>query len=128
MARASRWKGRITERHVPNWEPLYDLVGEEVVGDFMWMFQVELSDRTLLQAYKHIDTRRYIHLSSNGLAFAYEPPNRYRSVPAVKVLVEVFASLPVLAGVTAEQVDASRRAVQRLSEVRDPEIEPALPW
>jgi hypothetical protein len=106
----------MTERYVPNWEPLYDLVGEEVVGNFMWMFQVELSDRAMLQVYKHIDTRRYIHLSSNGQAFAYEPPSHYRSVPAMHVLAEVFATLPGLAGVTAEQIQASRRAVERLGQ------------
>jgi hypothetical protein len=32
----------------------------------MWMFEVRLSDGTPLHAYKHIDTRRYLHLASDG--------------------------------------------------------------
>lgn len=46
----------MTERRAPLWRPLRDLVGEEVVGDFMWMFELELSDKAVLQAYKHMDT------------------------------------------------------------------------
>jgi hypothetical protein len=94
------------------------------VGNFIWMFQVELSDGAMLQVYKHIDTRRYIHLSSNGQAFAYEPPSHYRSVPAMRVLAEVFATLPGLAGVTAEQIqprDGPSSAWASTYEVRDPE-------
>ena len=36
------------------------------------MFEVELSDGTRLHAYKHRWTRRYIHLTGDGRAFAYE--------------------------------------------------------
>ena len=63
-----------------------DAVGEEVCRDFMWMFEVELSNGKRLQAYKHADTRRYIH-----------------------------SPLPGLAGVTAEQISASWTAVGRLA-------------
>jgi len=98
----------------PDWRPLHELVGDRVTGDFMWMYEVELSDGSSLQAYKHIDTRRYIHLDAESAAFAYESPGRYREVPAADVLAEVFAELPRLAGVTAEQVEASLQAVNRL--------------
>lgn len=81
----------------------------------MWMYEVELSDGSRLQAYKHIDTRRYIHLNSAGAAFAYESRDRYRKVDVVEVLEEVFDSLPGLAGVTDEQIAASERAVARLT-------------
>ncbi len=106
----------MTQGESPEWRPLLDLVGEEVTGDFMWMFEVELSDGSSLHAYKHIDTRRYIHLSLDGLAFAYQPPGRYRRVEAADVLAEVFVVLPGLAGVTDEQVggvEQGGRAGQR---------------
>ena len=92
-----------------------DVVGEDIVGDFMWMYEVELSNGNRLQVYKHIDTRRSIHLDSDGAAFAYAPPDRYRTVAAADVLAEVFARLPMLAGVTDEQIRASWSVVDRLS-------------
>jgi hypothetical protein len=55
------WQGR-----TPEWQPLLDAVGEEIAANFMWMFEVRLSDGTPLHAYKHIDTRRYLHLASDG--------------------------------------------------------------
>ena len=79
----------------------------------MWMFEVVLSDGTRLQAYKHVDTRRYVHVAPDGATFVYDPPDRYRSMPAGEVLAAVFAGLPGLAGVTAEQVDESWAVVAR---------------
>lgn len=81
----------------------------------MWMFEVELTDGTALQAYKHIDTRRYVHLAPDGAAFAFAPPDRYESVPAAVAFAAVFAPLPCLAGVTEEQIVASSAAVERLT-------------
>jgi hypothetical protein len=52
----------------PDWQPLIDLLLE----DFMWMFEVELTDGTRLHAYKHWWTRRYIHLAPDGRAFVYQ--------------------------------------------------------
>ncbi len=109
------YRGAATQGSRPDWAPLLEAVGEEVTGDFMWMFEVELSDGTKLQAYKHIDTRRYIHLASDGRAFVYEDPDRYRRFPAAEVLAAVFAPLPGLAGVTDAQIDASWVAVDHLS-------------
>jgi len=94
--------------------PLLDAVGERVTGDFMWMFEVELTNGTPLQAYKHIDTRRYVHLAPDGAAFWFEPPDRYRRWPAADAFTAVFASLRRLAGVTDAQITASWAAVDRL--------------
>lgn len=115
MGRLRTWTGEIAQYESPNWAPLRDLVGEEIVGDFMWMFEVALSDGSRLQAYKHIDTRRYIHLDSDAEAFAYVEPDRYRRVAAADVLTEVFAALPGLYGVTDRQLEASRQVVERLA-------------
>ena len=113
MSRARSFRGESLQEDDPEWGPLLDLVGERVAGDFMWMFEVALSNGTPLQAYKHLDTRRYIHLAPDGEAFAFEPPDSYRGVATACVLAEVFALLPGLAGVDDEQIRASREAVER---------------
>jgi NAD(P)-dependent dehydrogenase (short-subunit alcohol dehydrogenase family) len=115
MGKARVCKGKSSQGDRPEWGPLLDAVGEELTGDFMWMFEVELTNGSSLQAYKHIDTRRYVHLAPDGEAFVFEPPECYRSVPAADVLAAVFAPLPGLAGVTEEQIRASWEAVERLS-------------
>jgi hypothetical protein len=116
MAKNEVRRGVSTQGDTPDWKPLLDAVGEELTGDFMWMFEVELTDGTRLQAYKHIDTRRYVHLDPEGAAFVYQGPDRYRSFPVADVLAAVFAPLPGLAGVTYAQIAASWAAVHRLSE------------
>ena len=107
-------RGKSLQWEKPNWRPLVDAVGEVVAGHFMWMHEIELTDGTTLQAYKHIDTRRYVHLAPDGTAFVYEPEDRYRAIPVGDAFVAVFASLPGLMGVTGEQVEASWAAVERL--------------
>ena len=108
------YRGAITQGTEPNWGPLMGAVGERLIGDFMWMFEVELSSGTRLQAYKHIDTRCYAHLANGAAAFAFERPDRYRRVEVADLFAAVFSALPGLAGVTDEQIVASRAAVERL--------------
>jgi hypothetical protein len=114
MGKARVYRERSSQGDTPEWGPLLDLVGEEVTGDFMWMFEVTLTNGTSLQAYKHIDTRGYVHLASDGAAFVFEPPDRYLRVAAADVLAAIFAPLPGLAGVTDEQIRASWAAVEGL--------------
>jgi hypothetical protein len=63
----------------PEWEPLLNLAPDHVV-DFMWMFAVQLTDGTRLQAYKHYWTRDYVHLDNEGRAFIYAGKDRYEEV------------------------------------------------
>jgi hypothetical protein len=63
-------QGEMLSVRSPTWEPLLELAGEDI-DDFMWMFDLELEDETRLHAYKHHWTRRYLHLSDDGRAFAY---------------------------------------------------------
>ena len=115
MGRQRVCRGKVTQGHKPEWRPLLDTVGEEVTGDFMWMFEVGLSDGTPLQAYKHVESRCYIHLAPDGATFVFEPPDRYRSVPTADVLAAVFAPLIRLADVTDQQITASWARVDWLS-------------
>ena len=72
--------GRSISVPEPNWKPLIELIGLELVDWFMWMFAIELSDGTLVHAYKHRTTRRYFHLSEDGRAFAYIPRYSYLQI------------------------------------------------
>jgi uncharacterized DUF497 family protein len=73
----------------PNWEPLLELAPEEI-DDFMWMFEVELEDGAMVQAYKHWWTRRYIHLDFAGRAFIFTEDNQYEEVDPAELLVAVL--------------------------------------
>jgi hypothetical protein len=112
--RRSIYKGARYQGDTPNWEPLLSVLGEYLTGHFMWMFEVALTDGTKVQAYKHIDTRCYVHLDSDGVAYVYEDEDRYRRFDLAELLAAVFAPLPGLAGVTAEQIEASLAAVRRV--------------
>ncbi len=119
MLEGRTYHGAYVQCDSPEWKPLVDLVGEDVVGNFMWMCEIELSSRTRVHAYKHIHTRRYIHLAADGTAFAYIPRGRYRTVSAADVLAEVFAVLPGLYGVTDAEIARSWAAVARCREAED---------
>src|SRR5438876_360977 len=63
--------GELSQFETPDWRPLEQLVDDDVADLFMWMHEVQLSDGSLVQAYKHIHTRRYIHADSAGRTFLY---------------------------------------------------------
>jgi hypothetical protein len=116
MPRRRGIRGEITQGERPDWEPLVNAVGTRVAGDFMWMFEVELSDGRSLQAYKHRDTRCYVHLAAAGQTYFYDPPDRYVPIPAWRIFTAVFRMLPQLGGVTEGQILDSRNAVDSLYE------------
>lgn len=66
----------------PDWGPLLQSAGGQiaVVENFMWMFEIELDNGMPLQAYKHWETRRYLHLGPQAEAFVFVEPKRYRRV------------------------------------------------
>jgi hypothetical protein len=63
----------------PEWEPLLNFAPDHI-GDFMWMFAVQLTDGTRLQAYKHYWNRNYLHLDNEGRTFIYAGNDRYEEV------------------------------------------------
>jgi hypothetical protein len=64
----------------PTWEPLLAAVGGRHAVWFMWMYEVELADKSRVHAYKHKITRRYMHLGHDGRAFEYVGDQRYREI------------------------------------------------
>jgi len=84
--------GRPTDSELPFWPPLIDLVSLDLVDGFMWMREILLEDDTMLHAYKHIETRRYLHLHEDGgRAFVCVGPGRYCAVDPRTALEAVFA-------------------------------------
>ena len=75
-------RGRLAQYEEPTWEPLLNLLGAERAGDFMWMHEIALATGERVHAYKHIDTRRYIHLSDAGKTYTYTDRERYTPIPA----------------------------------------------
>jgi hypothetical protein len=92
-------RGKMTVQYDrPEWGPLLDLAPDHV-EDFMWMFEVELESGLRLHAYKHIETRKYLHLDKEGRAFVYlwpeeitdkNEPGSYREVDPQRLLREVL--------------------------------------
>lgn len=82
----------------PDWEPLRNLLDDEVVEGFMWMGEIALENGTKLQIFKHRWSRRSIHLSSSGEAYYYdwEPeddpdrPRLYVKLPVHEALAAVL--------------------------------------
>src|SRR3954468_7633498 len=98
----------------PVWEPLLDAVGEDVASWFMYMFWVATGDGRRLHAYKHIATRGYVHLDSDGNAFYYVHPDRYRPIALAEILEAVLAPWweHGLADGDAADVAAAKRALR----------------
>jgi hypothetical protein len=84
------FRGRMSRVERPDWDPLIDLVGLELVRWFMWMGQVELVDDTRVHAYKHVATRRYFHIGEDGRLFAFGSPDRYTEIDAAEAIDEAF--------------------------------------
>lgn len=61
--RMNRRPSHSTDVKEPNWAPLEQLIGKGC-ADFMWMYE-----RDGVEFYKHIDTRRYLCLNSQGEVF-----------------------------------------------------------
>jgi hypothetical protein len=88
--------GQTIQYETPNWNPLLDLLAECLAVDFMWMHEVELKDGTRLHAYKHRETRRYLHLSPDGRAFVFCEDDLYCEEKVSRELLDRVISKRVL--------------------------------
>ena len=72
-----KWqRGKFSERREPIWEPLLEVLPEDI-EDFMWMGEVVLTDGTQIQFYKHYWTRRYLLLDLGGRTWIQKDDDRY---------------------------------------------------
>jgi hypothetical protein len=106
MVRTTWFAGRSISGELPMWAPLLAVAGALTNG-FMWMYEVVLDDGRSLHAYKHRDTRRYLHLDIEHNAWVYQNRQEcsmYRKVDLADALSEAFADWEGLAcGPTPEE-------------------------
>lgn len=65
----------------PNWDPLERAVIHWLAGSFMAMHEVELKNGVRLCCYKHIDTRRSLHLDEDLNAYLHSFDERKLDEP-----------------------------------------------
>lgn len=97
----------------PDWRPLARVVGEELLATFMWMHEVVTPLGRSFHAYKHIYTRRYVHVDLEGRAFLHLGGERYLPVDLATVLELALRPWWEELDASAEQVAAARRAIER---------------
>jgi hypothetical protein len=112
MTDERRIYGEMAQGDRPSWEPLERAVGEGLAGTFMWMYEIATTTRGRLQAYKHIDTRRYLHLDDHGRAYEYLAGDRYREIPLADAITIALASWHRL-GASPEELAEAAAAVDR---------------
>lgn len=54
----------------PNWVPLEEMIGARC-AEYMYIAGYQLEDGTVVHAYKHIDTRKYVNLSDDSREWLY---------------------------------------------------------
>lgn len=109
-----------TARHHdhPDWAPLEALLGSETLcGHFMWMFDVQLEDGAILNAYKHRATRSYIHLTADQRTFVYVDSEMYRPVEPADAIEMAFFRWESMQPTAAERL-ALRSALARARGLR----------
>lgn len=86
MGKKKYLAGEMVSYDKPNWAPLAEAGEDWVLGGFMAMHQVRLETGLTICAYKHTDTRCYVHLGENRQAYEYiwggPHDGKYRAVPS----------------------------------------------
>jgi hypothetical protein len=107
--------GEIRQGERPAWDALELLLGsDELCAHFMWMFDVELDDGTVLNAYKHRWTRCYFHLADDAATFYYAGNQQYGRADPARAIAAVFASWECVNPTPTERA-ALQAALQRAS-------------
>lgn len=83
-------RGRTSRLERPDWDPLIDLVGVDIAPYFMWMGEIELLDDTRLHTFKHVATRRCVHIGEDGRLFTHRRPDLYTEIDVATALEFVF--------------------------------------
>ena len=113
MRRSADIAGEMGQDDRLNWAPLLALVGEELTSEFMWMYDIELADGALVHAYKHIETRRYLHLAEDGSTLRFTAPGHYEPIDRHDALVEAFYQWERFADERYSDVEVLRAALRQ---------------
>lgn len=126
MAQNGYQLGGIVQYDEPIWEPLERAVGDELMGWFMWMFEVQTNEHRRFQAYKHCATRRYLHVDHQASAYAFRGErngrDRYEEIPLADAIELALCSWKYL-GATAEDLALVDAAIERARDGASEEAE-----
>jgi hypothetical protein len=111
MSRFPSVHGQTVQARNPDWRPLVAVLGEDLAGSFMWIYEAQLADGRQLHAYKHIDTRRYVFLDPACNAFAYLGGERYGHVAVADALEAALSPWWEHLNAAAEDIAACRTAI-----------------
>jgi hypothetical protein len=85
MGKKKYLAGETLSHDEPNWQPLRLAGADWVLSAFMAMHQIRLENGVTICAYKHSETRRYVHLDERGRAYEYlaggTHHGKYKQVP-----------------------------------------------
>lgn len=82
--------GTVVQAETPSWAALEAAVGLVLAPGFMWMFEIRLADGTRVDAYKHVVSRRYLHLGKDALALTCHGEAGYIRVDLERSVAEVL--------------------------------------
>lgn len=74
----------------PDWGPLIHHVGPLLARWFMYLGGGRLPDGAFVHAYKHVITRRYVHIHDDGRCFVYQEGRKFLEVPRRRAVWAVF--------------------------------------
>jgi len=109
---------RVVNYEEPDWRPLERFASPYLAGSFMWMHEVRTRRGESFHAYKHIETRCYVHLGidGNGLAFHWDE-KRYGRYPAWVLLKAALRPWWEELNASAEEIALAQMAIQRAREL-----------
>jgi hypothetical protein len=110
--------GDFLQADVPDWEPLRHAVGDELLGWFKWMGEIELDDASRLHVYRHVRSREYLHLRADGRAYVYIPPpdyGTYRQISLARAMEVTFETLWDDQTISPDHRRAARAVIDRAS-------------
>ena len=72
MKPTAQLSGTTVRSDVPLWTPLESVLSREQCGHYMWMGEILLENGLRVHAYKHYNTRRYLHIGEDGSSWLYD--------------------------------------------------------
>lgn len=91
MLRKAFSGAEVTKTDKPDWAPLEAVVGTRLAAWFMWVHEVSLDAECRIQAYKHVATRRYLHVACDGRTFLLRADGRYETTDLARAVLFAFS-------------------------------------
>jgi hypothetical protein len=105
---------RVVQYDEPDWRPLATVASEYLMGSFMWMHELATRRGERFHAYKHIETRCYVHIDMEGNGLAYHmDEDRYERVPAWVLLQAALRPWWEELNASPEEIALARIAIER---------------